>query len=80
MCRKFGNHWLEYGMDRPSNMENGLCQYQEGTTKWIYNVIENLMVDLETLIVLASMTYTTYLDVYELHPRDEKANNFLNGC
>ena len=39
------------------------------------------MVDLETIIALASMTYIAYLDAYELHPRDDKIfNNFINGC
>ena len=30
------------------------------------------MVDLETIIAIAYMTYISYLDAYELHPRDEK--------
>jgi hypothetical protein len=37
MRRKFGNRWVEYRdpfdlMDRPSNVEIGLCWYQKGLT------------------------------------------------
>jgi hypothetical protein len=35
------------------------------------------MVDLETIFALASVKYIVDLDVYELHPRDEK---LLNDC
>ena len=39
------------------------------------------MVDLETIVALAFMTYIGDLDAYELHPGDEKAfNNFINEC
>ena len=39
------------------------------------------MVDLETIIALASMTYIIDLDAYELHPGDEKVLiNFINIC
>ena len=38
------------------------------------------MVDLETIIMLASMTYILDLDAYKLHPKDEKNfNNFINA-
>ena len=37
------------------------------------------MVDLETIISLASMTYIVDLDAYVLHPGDEKVlNNFID--
>ena len=40
-----------------------------------------LMVDLETITTLASMTCIADLDAYELHPEDEKMfNNFINEC
>ena len=43
--------------------------------------MNHLMIDLETTIVLASMTYIVDLDAYELHPRDGKVfNNFINEC
>jgi hypothetical protein len=37
------------------------------------------MVDLETIIALATMTYNDESNVYELHPGDEKNfNDFAN--
>lgn len=45
---------------------------------WTYNRTNHLMVDLETLIVLDSMTYITYLCAYELYPGDGNVfNDFL---
>jgi hypothetical protein len=39
------------------------------------------MVDLETIIAFAFMTYIVDLDAYELHPGDEKVfNNVINEC
>ena len=39
------------------------------------------MVDLETIIALAFMTYIIDLDAYELHLGDEKIfNDFINEC
>ena len=35
----------------------------------------HLMVDLETIIALATMTYIGESNVYELHPGDEKVFN-----
>jgi len=65
-------------INRPSNMESGLCWYKKGTNnKWTYDLINNLMVDLETIITLAFMTYILDLDAYEFHPRDEKIFNNL---
>ena len=81
MRRKFGNRWVEYRdpidlMDRPSNVEIGLCWYQKGANnKWTYDLIDHLMVDLETIIALATMTYIGESNVYELHPGDEKVFN-----
>ena len=54
MHTKLGNHWVEYRdssdlMDRPSNMEIGLCWYQIRTNnKWTYDHTKNLMKNLET--------------------------------
>ena len=73
MCRKFGNHWVEYRdpidlMDWSSSMEIGVCWYQEGTkNKWTYDLTYHLMVDLKTIMALASMIYMVDLDAYELH-------------
>ena len=69
-------------MDRPSNMEINLCWYKKGTNnKWSYDLTDHLMVDLETIIALASMTYVVDLDAYELHRGDEKVfNDFINEC
>jgi hypothetical protein len=60
-------------------MEIGLCWYQNGTNnKWTYNFTNHLVVDLEMIIALASMTYIVDLD-YELHPGDDKVfNNFID--
>jgi len=45
----------------------GLCWYQRGTNKkWTYDVT-HLLEDLETIFILASMTYIVDLDAYELH-------------
>ena len=50
-------------MHRSSNMEIGLCWYQKGTkNKWTCDIMDHLMVDLETVIALASMTYIVDLD------------------
>ena len=39
------------------------------------------MVDLQTIIALAFMTYIIDLDAYELHMRDENIfNNFIIEC
>ena len=87
MCREFGNHWVEYRdpidlMDCSSNMEIGLPWYQKGTdNNQTDDLMGHLMVGLEKIIALASMRYIVDLDVYGLHPRDEKAfNDFLNEC
>ena len=77
MRMKFGSCWVEYKssiglMDCPSTMEIGSRWYQKGTNnKWIYDLIDPLVIDLETIIALAFMTYIINLDAYELHPRDE---------
>ena len=39
---------------------------------WTYNLANHLMVDLETIITLAPMTYTVETNLYELHPMDER--------
>ena len=87
MYRKFGNRWVEYKdpidlMDRLSNMDIGLCWYQtRANNKWTNNFTGHLMIDLETIIALAIMTYIIDLDAYKLHPRDEKVfNDFINKC
>jgi hypothetical protein len=90
MCTKVVDHWVEYTdpidlMDRPSNMEIGLCWYRKGTNnKWTYNDIDHLMRNLETMIAIASMTYIIGVidwDAYELHPGDEKVFNiFIDEC
>ena len=57
-------------------MEIGLCWYQKETNnEWTYDLTDHLMVDLEIIIALASMTYIIDLDAYKLHPGDEKVFN-----
>jgi hypothetical protein len=49
-------------------MEIGLSWYRKGTTdKWTYDLMNHLMIDLETIIALSSMTYIIDLNAYELH-------------
>ena len=83
MCRKLGNHWVEYMdpidfMDRPSNMEIGLWWYKKGANKkWTYDLTDHLLVNLETIITLASMGYV--VDAYELLLRVEQdSSDFIN--
>jgi hypothetical protein len=84
---KYGNRWMEYGdsirlMDRPSTMEISLSWYKKGTNnKWTYDFTYHLMIDLETIIAIASMTYVIDLDAFELHLGDEKLFiDFINEC
>ena len=43
--------------------------------------MEQLMVDLKTMIAVASMTYIVNLNAYELHPGDEIIfNDFIYEC
>ena len=43
-------------MDHPSNVEIGLCWYQKmANNKWTYELTDHLMVDLETIIALATI-------------------------
>ena len=58
-------------------MEIAIYQYQKETNnKWAYNFIDHLIVDLETVIAIATIIK---LDAYELHPQDEyKFNNFAD--
>jgi hypothetical protein len=49
-------------------MEIDLCRHQKETNnKWTYNLTEHLIIDLGTIIALASMIYIINLDAYELH-------------
>ena len=63
MCRKFANEWVEYReptnlLDRPSHMEIGLYWYQnDHESLWTYDLTNHIMVDLETLIALATITF-----------------------
>ena len=42
---------------------------------WTFDLNDHLMVDLETIIALATMTYIGESNVYELHPGDQKISN-----
>ena len=63
-------------------MEIGLCWCQKGTNnEWTYNFMEHLIIDLETIVALASVTYIVDLDAHELHPGDKKVFKiFINEC
>ena len=57
-------------------MQIGLCCYQKGTNnKWTFDLTTHLMVDLEKIIAIGSMTYIVDIDAYELYPGDEKIFN-----
>ena len=60
----------------------GLCWYQKGTnTQWTYNHSDYLMLDLQTISTLASITYIAHLDAYVLHLRNcEVFNDFIDDC
>ena len=38
---------------------------------WTYDLIDRLMVELETIIALAAMTYIVETNLYELHSMNE---------
>jgi hypothetical protein len=45
-------------LDRPNNVEVGLCWYQKfAGLKWGYGLTNHIMVELDTVIVLANLTY-----------------------
>ena len=59
MGREFDNFLVDYWdpidlMDHSLGMEIDLCWYQKGTNnKWTYDLMDHLMVDLETIIAIA---------------------------
>ena len=63
-------------------METSSCWYHKGTNnKWTYDLTCHLVVYLETIIVIAFVTYIVDLDAYKLHQGDEKVfSNFINEC
>jgi hypothetical protein len=73
---------IDLNHGHPSSMEIALCWYQKGTNnKWACDLINHLMIDLETIIALTTMAYIVTLDTYEFHPKDEKTfNNFIDEC
>ena len=70
-------------MDYPSNMEINNVGIKKKPTISGLTIFQNyhLMVDLETIIALASMQYNVDLGACELHMGDKKIfNDFLNEC
>ena len=63
MLRKIANMWVEYRepvdlLDQPSHMEIGLCWYQKNHgSPWTYDLTDHIIVGLETLIALATITF-----------------------
>ena len=46
---------------------------------WTYNLVDPLMIDIETIFTLVFLTYNIDLDAYELHLGVEKIfNNFID--
>ena len=61
-------------------MEIGLSK-KEPNIKWTYDLTMHLMLNLKTIIALASMTYIVDLDVCALHAGNEKVfDDFINEC
>ena len=85
MRRKIANRWVECRelvnlFDQPSHMEIGLCWYQKDhKSLWTYDWTYHIMVDLETIIALATITFVVEKDLDDLNPMDEKMfNDFIN--
>ena len=63
MCNEIGNRWFECWqpiglLDQPSNMEIGLCWYEnKNGSMSTYDLTDHIMVELETIIALTTMTY-----------------------
>lgn len=58
-----------------------MVSQQESYNKWPYDPMDDLIIDLETIIALASMANIVDLDTYESYPGDEKiCSNFDNEC
>ena len=58
----------------PSNIYRNkimLASKQEWSV-WTYNLANDLMVELQTVIALAIMIYIVETNLYELHPMDEQ--------
>ena len=55
-----------------------MVYYWKGTNnKWTYDLTNHLMVDLETIITIGSMTYIVDLDAYDLHLGMKKSSTTL---
>jgi hypothetical protein len=78
MHRKFCNNQVEYrntidlNHGRPSNMVSKRNQQHMEN-----DLINHLMIDLETIIALIAMPYIVDLNSYELHPRHENSGRSL---
>ena len=85
MRRNIANRWVEYTepndlLDQPSHMQIGLCWYQKDhESLWTYDLTDHIMVDLETIIALATITFIVESNLYEVHPMDAKVfNDYIN--
>ena len=46
---------------------------------WTYDLMNHLMLGLETIIALSTLVYIVELNLYELHPMNERVfNDFIN--
>ena len=78
VCRKIGNRWIENQqpidlLDQPSNLDIGFCWYQNrNESMWTYDLTDHLMIELETIIALNTMTYIVETNLYESHPMNEQ--------
>jgi hypothetical protein len=66
-------------LDCLNNVEVGLCWCQKfAGLKWSHDLTYHIMEELDTVIVLANLTYDVETNTYELHPSDEKFfNDFI---
>ena len=70
------HRWIEHQesidlLNWPSNMEVGLCWYQnKNGSMWTYDLTYHMMLELETIIALAIMTYIIETNMYALHRTD----------
>ena len=87
MRRKYGNRWVEYMnlLDLYRFHQTQRLAYidikKEPTTSGLMILLIILMIDLETIISLAFVTYIITFHAYELHARNEKVfTNFIVEC
>ena len=68
-------------LNRPSNMEIGYCWYQnKNGSMWTCDMTNHAMVELDTIIALATTTSIIETNLYELHPTDMSYIQCMKEC